>query len=85
MDTEASNGCNTGSPNELVPRAVDVTANNNVVQADEKPVIKDGEIGDLQDEEKSSTESISYGGATEQRPMSKREQKRALKRKVCER
>ncbi len=83
MDTDAGNDSDVKAISEPNSPTADVPMNNNVVEADVKPVENNEDGVDVQDA--SNTESSANGGTSEERPMSKREQKRALKRKVEQR
>ncbi len=80
MDTDAGNESNFNAISEPVVATDDVPMNNNVMEADVKPT--DNTEGGVNVQDASNTESSANGGTTEERTMSKREQKRALKRKV---
>jgi hypothetical protein len=83
MDTDAGNESDVKAISEPDAPTEDVPMNNNVVEADVKPVVNTEGGVDVPDT--SNTESSANGGVSEERPMSKREQKRALKRKVEQR
>jgi hypothetical protein len=83
MDTDAGNESSFNAISEQVVATEDVPMNNNVVEADVKPI--DNNEGGINVQEASNTASSANGGVSEERTMSKREQKRALKRKVEQR
>jgi hypothetical protein len=83
MDTNAGNESDFKAISEPVVSTDDVPMNNNVVEADVKPI--DNTEGGVDVPDTSNTESSANGGVSEERTMSKREQKRALKRKVEQR
>jgi hypothetical protein len=83
MDTDAGNESDVKAISEPVVACDDVPMNNNVVEADVKAV--DNSEGGVNIQDASNTASSANGGTSEERTMSKREQKRALKRKVEQR
>jgi hypothetical protein len=83
MDTDAGNESSFNAISEPVVATDDMPMNNNVVEADVKAV--DSNEGGVNVQDASNRESSANGGVPEERPMSKREQKRALKRKVEQR
>jgi hypothetical protein len=83
MDTDAGNESDVKAISEPVVATEDVPMNNNVVEADVKPI--DSNEGGVNVQDDYNTASSANGGTTEERTMSKREQKRALKRKVEQR
>ncbi len=80
MDTAAGNESYANAISEPVVASDDMLMNNNVVEADVKAV--DSNEGGVNVQDASNTASSANGGVSEERTMSKREQKRALKRKV---
>jgi hypothetical protein len=82
MDTDAGNESDFKAIGEPIAHTEDVPMNNNVVE-DVKPI--DNNEGGVDVQDASNTASSANGGVSEERTMSKREQKRALKRKVEQR
>jgi hypothetical protein len=83
MYTDNFNKSDFNAISEPVAPTDDVPMNNNVLEADVKPI--DNNEGGVNVQDAPNTESSANGGTTEERTMSKREQKRALKRKVEQR
>jgi hypothetical protein len=83
MDTDAGNQSDSNAISEPIAPSADVPMNNNVVEADVKAV--DNNHGGFNVQDASNTANSANEGVSEERTVSKREQKRALKRKVEQR